>query len=346
MLTPHIIRVLDLTEDDLRAVQSRARTSARRASRCFDPDAGCHRRRRPRCRHTAAADRRRQHRAPGRWTVPAPRRSPSTAMQNCRRRDVQSDSFDVRAERRAGAPPDPRSRARRFRSRARCSRPSAASAAAMSAMPERMSRLSSVRPRSCVGPVTMMRCGSHRNRSARIALSCSSANRRSSYIQSCTSVVPCACVREHGHEADDVAREAGPEAGRDAARAVRASTAARRTGRPRDRSPGPSRPARRSIGSRSTACAPVTSTSPPVTAPTTRPGRRLDVVAAQRVRGAAQLRRRLDADRRRADAVDARRPSPRGTAHSSATCGSQAALRISVTPFAERRGRAAPSRCR
>ena len=47
---------------------------------------------------------------------------------------------------------------------------------------------------ACVGPLTMMRCGSQRNRSARIALSCSSANSRSSYIQSCTSVSPSACV--------------------------------------------------------------------------------------------------------------------------------------------------------
>ncbi len=47
---------------------------------------------------------------------------------------------------------------------------------------------------SLVTPLTMMRCGSHRKRSARIALSCSSANSRSSYIQSWTSVSPSAWV--------------------------------------------------------------------------------------------------------------------------------------------------------
>ena len=59
----------------------------------------------------------------------------------------------------------------------------------------------------CVGPVTMMRCGSQRNRSARIALSCSSAKRRSSYIQSWTQRAAARLRRQHGHEADDVARE-------------------------------------------------------------------------------------------------------------------------------------------
>ena len=68
-----------------------------------------------------------------------------------------------------------------------------------------------------------------------------------------------------------------------------------------------------------------------------RPGRRLDVVAAQRVRGAAQRAGGSIAERGHADAVDARRPWPAGSAHSSATCGSQAALRISVTPCGLRR---------
>ena len=72
--------------------------------------------------------------------------------------------------------------------------PSAASPAAISAMPDRMSRLSSDLPRSFLGPVTMMRCGSQRNRSAPIPLICSRANSRNSYIQSCTSVAPSACV--------------------------------------------------------------------------------------------------------------------------------------------------------
>ena len=87
------------------------------------------------------------------------------------------------------------SRARR--SRAACTRvcPSAARPAAISDIPDRRSRLSSVRPpRSFVGPVTMMRCASARNMSAPMPLICSSANSRSSYIQSCTSVRPSACV--------------------------------------------------------------------------------------------------------------------------------------------------------
>ena len=49
-------------------------------------------------------------------------------------------------------------------------------------------------PAACVGPVTMIRCGSQRNRSAPMPLNCSSANSRSSYSQSWTSVRPSACV--------------------------------------------------------------------------------------------------------------------------------------------------------
>jgi len=82
-------------------------------------------------------------------------------------------------------------------------------------MPDRRSRLSSARPRSGVRPVTMMRCGSQRNRLARMALSCSSAKSRSSYIQSCTSVRPSAWVASTGHQTHHVARKRRPDARRE-----------------------------------------------------------------------------------------------------------------------------------
>ena len=90
-------------------------------------------------------------------------------------------------------------RARRSRARrSRAGRPG-------SPLPPRAPRRSAPSPTACrgcrgagpcsfVGPLTMIRCGSQRKRSARIALNCSSANSRSSYIQSCTSVSPSACV--------------------------------------------------------------------------------------------------------------------------------------------------------
>ena len=74
-------------------------------------------------------------------------------------------------------------------------------------------------PRSRRGPVTMMRCGSHRNRSAPMPLICSSANSRSSYIQSCTSVAPSACVASTVTRLTRSLGKPGPQAGRDAARA-------------------------------------------------------------------------------------------------------------------------------
>ena len=64
-----------------------------------------------------------------------------------------------------------------------------------------------------------------------------------------------------------------------------------------------------------------------------RPAARLDVVAPRAVLGAAQRRAALDADRRRADAGDADAHLRRNS-HSSTTCGSHAAWRISETPGA------------
>ena len=185
----------------------------------------------------------------------------------------------------------------------------------------------------------MMRCGSQRNRSARIALSCSSAKRRSSYIQSCSERAAARLRREHGDEADDVARKPGPQAGGDAPRARRASTGGRRSGRPRDRMSTPICASTAAIGSRS------------------RGGGAgdLDFAAGDRRRRRPTMRprcsRRAACAWRRAAApaarcgwstsptpVDAARPSLTRNSQSSATCGSQAAWRISVAPRGLRRG--------
>ena len=98
-------------------------------------------------------------------------------------------------------------------------------------MPDRISRLSSGLPRSRRGPVTMMRCGSQRNRSAPMPLICSSANSRSSYIQSCTSVAPSACVASTVTRLTRSLGKPGPQAGRDAAGADQLATLRRGTRR-------------------------------------------------------------------------------------------------------------------
>ena len=122
---------------------------------------------------------------------PAPTQLPSNAA--CRPA-ARSDFLDVRSEPAAAARQAARSRARRFRAATSRLSPSAASAAAISAMPGPEIAAVERTAEQLRGPVTMMRCGSHRNRSARMPLSCSSANSRSSYSQSWTSVRPSACV--------------------------------------------------------------------------------------------------------------------------------------------------------
>ena len=195
-LTPHIVRVLDLTEADLRpfrlgrdsaaAVGELPRSAARRA------DAMPPRRPPPTDRSPPTPTFPQPPQPRRRFPQPLagdrlPRHARSRRLSHAQEAataeplTVRSRVFsDLRAERLAAARRATRSRARRSRAASTRLSPSAASAAAISAIPDRRSRLSRSRPRSCVGPLTMMRCGSQRKRSARIALSCSSAKSRSS----------------------------------------------------------------------------------------------------------------------------------------------------------------------
>ena len=170
----------------------------------------------------------------------------------------------------------------------------------------------------------MIRCGSQRNRSARIALSCSSANSRSSYIQSCTSVSPFGLRRQHGDQADHVAREPGPQAGRDAPRCRRASRARPRSGRRPSvhveahlLRAAPRRPRCRCQR------APVTSMLAAGDRRDDAPAAGLDVVAVEPVRRAA---RAAPAPRRESSTCPPPRsatPIARRNRHSSTTCGSR-----------------------
>ncbi len=118
--------------------------------------------------------------------------------------------------------------------------PWAASAAAMSAIPERISRLSRPRPRSGVGPLMMMRCGIAEEQ---IRLHRAELLEREE-PQLVHPVVdqrpPIGLGRQHGDEADHVARESRPESGRDASRGRSAACVRRRSARLRSRSAGPS----------------------------------------------------------------------------------------------------------
>ena len=237
-LTPHIIRVLDLDERRPARVPRRPRFAARRSCelplgrRAAAAVAGRHR---PRSRapRGATASRRRW---PAGCNAPVLPSSRAISSRLTRRHSLTRTASPTRStqprrldapERSAAARRAARSRVRRFRAASARLSPSAASAAAISAIPDRRSRLSSGRPRS------LPRTGD--DDAVRIAEEQVGAHAAQLLEREQPQLVhpvvherpPFGLRREHGHEADQVARKPRPQAGGDAAGRLQASTARR-----------------------------------------------------------------------------------------------------------------------
>ena len=150
--------------------------------------------------------------------------------------------------------------------------------------------------------------------------------------------------RQHGGETHHVAGESGPRSGGDLGAPRGVATVVPRIVRPPPRSPPACGPSTVVSGSRSEPATPRTSTSPhPGDGGHHRPASGLDVVTAKAVGRSTQPRSAGDPDGRGSGSLDSRRPMPCRKAHSSTTCGSQAAWRISLPPGAAAAARMAVS---
>ena len=170
-------------------------------------------------------------------------------------------------------------------------------------MPDRRSRLSRARPRSLFGPDTTMRCGSHRNRSARIPRQLLEREQAQLVHPVVDQRLALGLRRQHGDQADHVAREAGPQAGGQAADGLDARFVhLEAVGLELDVQLHPLQDGgdRLHVHGRT----PRTSTVPPVIGRDDRPAAGFDVVAVQAMRRALAVRPSLDPDRRRAGAFD------------------------------------------
>ncbi len=265
-LTPHIVRVLDLTEADLRPFRVGRDTGSaaptRRADAAAAPRAARGERRAPPRRAQPAPPARRRHagrrRRPRRRRPPRPLRS---ALRPPARRARRAP---------AGAP-------RAGRSRARPSRAAPAGSGRRRPAP-RQSAPCPTGGRGCRAAVPRSLRRSGDDDAMRIAEEQIRAHPAQLLEREQTQLVhpvvdqrrALGLRREHGHQADEVAREARPQAGRDAAgrrSAVDGSTRSTSSSMRALRRPAAAAPT--ATTSMSTARAPRTSISPPVIAATT-----------------------------------------------------------------------------
>ena len=373
-LTPHIVRVLDLTEDGSAAVPCRRRDGANPVRGCrFMPPmpirgataaaAAAHGSSRRRCRRAPDAGDadpacpRRRGSAPGR---PARRCLGRPRHRYAAPLSVTRIAVTLRPPFRRGAPEQPYQPT----VLARLSAPSAQqpldqlAVAALDRLERRDPALAfggqaggdQRHPRSQIPAVERAAAAQPRRpgdddavrvgeeQSAPMPLICSSANSRSSYIQSCTSVRPVGLRRQHGHQAHQVARERRPQAGGDAATALRLATASPRTRRRACRTRRSSASARRRRPRCPRSRAPFDRDLAAGDRADHRPAAGLDVVAAEPCSAPRSRVHAFDANRSSCRRRTRRRPSSCRNSHSSTTCGSVAAWRISVTPGARGRG--------